>query len=138
MPAPIDPLKVQAVLRDLGVEPADLEALRRCPLAEGQRKLAELKERVHKNYKRAAFELHPDRTGNDPEKTERFKLLVTVRDDFEKFQLVPPQPRFVPMPVQQTVRVVSWVSASAAFRNAPTATTVTINVPFVFAYMYPR
>jgi hypothetical protein len=33
---------------------------------------------------------------------------------------------------------VSWVSASAAFRNAPTATTVTINVPFVFAYMYPR
>jgi hypothetical protein len=138
MPSPIDPLMVQAVLRDLGVEPTELEALRRCPLAEGQRKLAELKERVHKNYRRAAFELHPDRTGNDSVKTERFKLLATIRDDFEKLQLAPAQPRYVPMPVPQVIRIVSWASASSAFRNASTATTtVVINAPFVFTHMRP-
>jgi hypothetical protein len=31
--------------------------------------------KAKKNYKRLVFELHPDRTGNDPTKTELFKLL---------------------------------------------------------------
>jgi hypothetical protein len=150
MPAPIDPLKVQAVLRDLGVQPIELEALRGCTLEEGQRKLIELKERVRRNYKHLAFELHPDRTDSDPEKTEKFKLLGTIRDEFEKLQLqAMPQPVPVrrPMPNQgcvpmqtfrvQTFRVQSWAAHSIATTASGTTTTVVIN-PSAFVNMRPN
>ena len=145
MPAPIDPAKVQAILRDLGVSPVELEALRQCSLEEGRRKLDELKERVRKNYKRLAFELHPDRTGNDSEKTEKFKLLGAIRDDFEKLQLnAQPRPMSIPVGVPMSVRivpqsfrVVSWAAHStAAARATGTTTTVIIN-PFGFVNMRP-
>jgi hypothetical protein len=143
MAAPIDPAKVRAILADLGVQPAEMEAIRRCPLEEGKRRLDELKERVHKNYKRLAFELHPDRTGNDPEKTERFKLVGAIREDFDKLQLRAP-PQFMPMPMRVPVgvvmhvpvQVVSWHARSTVTFNQ-TSTTV-INSPFVVANMRPN
>jgi hypothetical protein len=145
MPAPIDPIKLQEALRALGIFPADLEALRRIPLEEARRCLDVLKERVRKNYKQLAFELHPDRTGNDPTKTERFMLLGSVKDEFEKLQLQQQQPQLrqqivmrvvPPMPQVRVMRVVTWSSAGSAHINATTGT-VSIGVPFRVATMKP-
>ena len=141
MAAPIDPRLALAILADLGVQPAEMDALRRCNLDEGKRRLEELKERVHKNYKRLAFELHPDRTGNDPEKTEKFKLVGAIREDFSKLQLQA-QPRMMPMPMRVPVGVVNHVSSPVVSWHArSTASTGTVNVsvnaPFIYATMRP-
>lgn len=147
MPAPIDPVTLQGVLRDLGVFPADLDALRRCPIEAGRQRLEELKELVRKNFKKLALQLHPDVTGGDPVKTERFKLVNTVKDDFEKLRLEirPQQQRFpVPRPVpnMRVVRVVTWTAASAAYTTASASTTTTttstgFGIPFRVAVMRP-
>lgn len=142
MAAPIDPRLALAILADLGVQPAEMDALRRSPIEEGKRKLEELKERVHKNYKRLAFELHPDRTGNDPEKTERFKLVGAIREDFSKLQLQA-QPRMMPMPMRVPVGVVIHVSSPVvSWQARSTASTtgtanVSVNAPFIYATMRP-
>lgn len=141
MPTPIDPVKLHRVMQVLGIMPNELQGLQRLPIQEGQRRFAEIKERVHKNYKKAAFELHPDRTGNDPEKTELFKLIGTVKDDFDKLQLErrpvlrPPPP---PMPMQvQVVRVVSWASVGSTYNRTTATNTVAVGVPLRVATLRP-
>ena len=133
-------------MTELGIMPNELQSIQGLPLLEGQRRLEEIKERVHKNYKRLAFELHPDRTGNDPAKTEHFKLVGAVKDDFDKLKLearqVHHQPPPPPMNMQQVrvVRVVSWASArpgGPATTATTSGTTVHINVPFRVATMRP-
>jgi hypothetical protein len=100
---------VVEILGLLGVNyPSDLQAIERMPFEQGTKVLADLKERVRKGYKRLAFELHPDRTGNDPEKTERFKLLAQIRDRIEKITIQqrqpPPQIQIrPPQPGQQVI-----------------------------------
>jgi len=89
------PTLAAEMLRSLGVQyPADFRAVEQMPFEQGVKALDELKERIRKNYRKLAFELHPDRTGNDPEKTERFKALAQLWGQVEKMQLrrAPPQP----------------------------------------------
>jgi hypothetical protein len=119
--------------------PQELDALRRCALEEGKRKLEELKERVRKNYKRLVFELHPDRTGNDPVKTERFVLFGRIKDEFEKLQLQPrPVTQIRPPPNVTVVRVVTWTRASHAYNTSNTSTTTeSVGVPFRVSTMRP-
>jgi hypothetical protein len=118
-----------------------MHALLRMPPDAAAVKLDELKERVRKNFRRLALELHPDRTGGDPVKTERFKLLVSVKDEFEKLQLAPSpaHPQIVRPPTAppvRVVRVVSWVASGSAYtKSAPTATVV--GAPFNVATMKP-
>jgi hypothetical protein len=94
----MDQALVVSMLCALGVNyPADLQAIERMPFELGGKALEELKERARKSYRKLAFELHPDRTGNDPEKTERFRTLATVYEKIEKMTLrrapqMPPQP----------------------------------------------
>lgn len=92
----MDQAEVLRALAKLGVVPADLHRVRLLPYPEAVRFLDELKGRVRQSWKRLAFELHPDRTGSDPEKTVEFTLLNRVRSDFEKVTVSPPP---VPMPV---------------------------------------
>lgn len=146
MPVPIDPVKLQAALADLGVFPADLDALRRMPLEKGRERLVELKELVGRNFKKAALQLHPDVTGGDAIKEAKFKFLSTVKDDFLKLRLENrpvmqmPMPMPVPHPTAgvRVVRVVTWTAASAAHYGATNSTTSTISgVPFRVAVMRP-
>lgn len=89
-----DPRAIEA-LRELGVNvPEDLNNIQRAGSFEkAQQALADLKERVRKNYRRLAFELHPDRTGGDSARTEHFMLLSRIKEEFEALRLRPPIPR---------------------------------------------
>jgi hypothetical protein len=84
-------------------------------LEEGNRVFDGLKQEAKKLFKKLALELHPDRTQNDPEKTERFKVLVQVMEAIEQLRLQPkPQPRMI------TVIVQSYGNATVT--NTSTAT----------------
>lgn len=129
MPAPIDQAKLFAALRELGIPPEDLQVLPRLPFPQAQEKLRIMRQIARKNYKRLAFELHPDRTGNDPVKTEKFKLLGQILTDFDKIE-VRPAPPPPPMPVRQPMPV-QWVQVGRPihFTTAASAATTT-GVPF--------
>jgi hypothetical protein len=104
----MDQAHVFEMLRALGVNyPADIRAIEQMPFEQGEKALEALKERVRKNFRQLAFELHPDRTGNDAAKTERFKALAQVRERLDKMTLrrapVVPPPQVVFIHVQQVV-----------------------------------
>lgn len=91
-------MQTDALLMLLGVNPQEVARLPSVPHEIGVRLLADLKERVRRNWRKLAFELHPDRTSNDPEKTATFRALLALKDKFE--QLTLPEVRPVrPAPV---------------------------------------
>jgi uncharacterized protein YeeX (DUF496 family) len=53
-------------------------------LEEAQVILLDVQKKIRANWKRVALELHPDRTGNDEEKTKIFKALSNVVDEVER------------------------------------------------------
>lgn len=81
-------LPEREALAELGITWAEFEA----PLAAGPRgpaMLAELQVRAKKRFKELALELHPDRTGGDPVKTEHFKHLAAAMDALDSLQVTP-------------------------------------------------
>jgi len=114
--------EIQQVLREMGVTQADFQAIQRAPtLAEAQRLLTVLKDKVKAGFKRLAFEYHPDRTGNDPVKTAKFKIAATLKDDVEKLQ-VKHQPPPQPVPFVQVVYVTHYYPQSTATTTSSTFT----------------
>lgn len=110
------------LLAQLGVRPEDLARVQRAPSFEAAKaQLEELKVRVRAAWKRAAFDLHPDRTGGDPEKTRLYTALNGVRQDFEGLEMRLPPP---PPPVLY-VRVP--FNASTAYTSSTSSTNV-VNV----------
>ena len=78
----------------LGIGPHDFLHLRRSPsLVEARARLQGLKDRAHRERKRLALELHPDRTGGDEAKTELFKRISAVVSELENSQVQAPPPR---------------------------------------------
>lgn len=91
--------RIDEGLRALGLTPDDFNTIQRQPTYETAcQALDALKERVRKSFKKLVFELHPDRTGNDPVKTELFKTVTRIREDVEKLRINPPPPPMVPFP----------------------------------------
>lgn len=76
--------------RLLGITEAELRDLSKLAFREAESLLQRLKMRAKKNYKRLAFELHPDRNGGDLEKTELYCLVTRVQQAFEKMESRPP------------------------------------------------
>ena len=62
-------------------------------LEAGQQLLDEIRARIKKSYKRAALELHPDRTGGDAAKSEIFTKLSALMTQIENWKVARPQPR---------------------------------------------
>lgn len=77
--------QLKAVMEMLGVSARELRAAR-----SNGRQLEALKRQVKRAYRHAAFELHPDRTGGDPARTDLFRLLS---ETVEEIQAIEPQPR---------------------------------------------
>lgn len=55
--------------------------------------LNDLKRRARLNYKRAALDLHPDRTGGDPAKTEMFHAVSELLSEVSDLSHKPTQRR---------------------------------------------
>lgn len=89
--------QLQRALLLLRIKQDDFTDIVNAPtMAEGQQRLAELKARVKKQFRTLAFDLHPDRTNNDPAKTDDFKLVSVVAEDLQEVELRPkPLPRQV-------------------------------------------
>jgi len=106
----------------LEIRPEDFRAVEQAPsFEECQLRLAALKERVNKRWKQLALTLHPDKTNNDPAKTEDFKLVSAAVDEFDKMQVGrAPPPR--PMPQHVTIRV-SFVRHGYSTTASTTSTT---------------
>lgn len=105
----------------LGLSQGDFQAIERAPSFEaGVQMLEQLKERAKKQFRRVALELHPDKTNNDPAKTDDFKLVAAVVDDIEKlkFGRAPPPP-----PRPMSVRIV--FVRGGGFGYSSTASTTT-------------
>lgn len=88
----MDETLFMARLEKMGVTPEDLGRLRTLPYAEAVRFLGELKGRAKRGWKKLAFQLHPDRTGNAPESTLEFRELTAAREMFEGMEVRPPPP----------------------------------------------
>lgn len=91
-------------------------------MEERLRLLDALKTKAKKGYARLAFELHPDKTGNDPEKTAQFRLLTEVRADIDALEAdrIPepvPEVRVAPVVVRPPVRRTGYFSQ--ALQQAP-------------------
>jgi hypothetical protein len=96
--------QISQAMQLLGLSQGDFQAVQRAPSFEvAQQRLTELKERAKKGFRKVALVLHPDRTNNDPDKTEAFKLVAAVVDDIEKLNFSAPQP---PPPQMRPMRVV--------------------------------
>lgn len=103
----------------LSLTPNDFRVIEQAPSFEaGQQMLAGLKERVKKQFRKVALELHPDRTNNDPAKTDDFKLVSAVVDDIERLAFSRPPPR------PQQMRVV-FVRMQVGYSGTGSTTTST-------------
>lgn len=116
--------QVARAMTILGVQPQDFRFIEQAPtLEEGQKRLTELKARVKTAYRRAAMELHPDKTNNDPAKTEDFHLVSAAAEEVAglNFRMRPPPP-----PQMHIVFHVGGVSFTSR-TSASTTTTSTVN-----------
>jgi hypothetical protein len=125
----------EELLAGLGILGVTLEQfqhpLRANSQDEGARRLADLKANVKRAFRKAALDLHPDRTGGDEEKAGRFKLASSVAEVVEALTLhvqrprpPPPVPRggVVIINMQPGVHV-RWTTGSASTGSATTTTT---------------
>lgn len=86
--------QIRRAMQLLGFQQGDFRAVQTAPSFEaGQKALEELKTRAKKQFRKVAMDLHPDRTNNDPAKTEDFKLVSVVVEELDKLALRRPQPR---------------------------------------------
>lgn len=100
MIVPLSLFDLRRAYEALGVTVEELEAIERAPFRQGEELLKRMKIRVSKAYKRLASQLHPDRTGGDPEKTELFTLVTRVAKELSRRTARPDPPQLQLAPVK--------------------------------------
>jgi hypothetical protein len=79
------------LLLEMGITVESLREVDQAPsLAVASSKLEALKLRFKREFNRLALSLHPDQTGGDPKKTEKFKRLCQLKVEFETLQAKEP------------------------------------------------
>lgn len=92
--------EAERVCMEMGVDLATPAVGLKAAMASGNREIAQkvlddFKAKVNKVWRKVALELHPDRTGNDPEKTEKFKRYAQAMETIKALDLPsipPPRP----------------------------------------------
>lgn len=80
-------------LDQLGLTTEKFEQVRRArSVPEAEQLLLRLKAQAKRCYRQATRKLHPDLTGNDPKKTELFRILTEVMEKVDNLK-IQPQPR---------------------------------------------
>lgn len=122
----LPPDEVRTLMLDLGVDLAQLmPRLRFSPIDQAKQLLVDAKATVKKRWRKVALELHPDRTGGDPAKEERFKKFNVLVEEFLALEVSAPPP---PPPVMARPFVVATSSATGSATTTGWASGVT----FVF------
>jgi len=108
--------EVVKAFQHLGITEADVMGIRSAPsLVEANKRLQALRDRVKKQWRKLAFELHPDRTEGDEDKEKLFKLLSGVVDKLDDTKVLPPmRPR--PRPRRRVVwqQPIMWTDSTNA------------------------
>lgn len=97
--------KLTYLLRMLDVSTQEVERLWQLPHADALTQMNLLKDKVHKNWRKMALQLHPDRTNGDPEKTELFQELTQIKDFIEGFKLPEPVQNNGPVQAYSAIQV---------------------------------
>lgn len=77
----------------LQLNPHEVDVLQRLPFPQAAERLKAIQERVKARYKKLAFELHPDRTGGDDDKTKLFSEVTELNKRIQELQVRPPPPQ---------------------------------------------
>jgi len=126
------------------VSQQDFDTIRRVPFPQAQTLLQELKAKARRNYKRLAFELHPDRTQGDEAKAQLFVLLGQVLTELDKTTMHPPPPPtpVVPFINFTAVGASTWQAWQAhgvpTSSSTPTRDTFSVAQVIRIAKMRPR
>lgn len=127
MPTRMDRGQALKALQALGISPRDLDSIRMASYPQAKQMLVQLKELAKKRYRKLALQLHPDRTGGDPEKTEMFKVVGLVLEDLNKLEVQRPvaRPSFTSATVSNTTNAtfsgtVTWVNVQYASTQTTT------------------
>ncbi len=103
--------------------------------------MQELKDGAKKAYRKLIFELHPDRTGNDPEKTAQMTFLGQVMADIDRLEVRPPAPVMPRVQIQVQVpfgRRPGVTTAGQVHVNTSSNTTTTTGPqPIYVVFMRP-
>jgi hypothetical protein len=116
----MDQVTLLRALGMLGIQMQDLDNLRRIQFQQAVEILQKLKDQTKTKYKKLAFELHPDRTGGDEEKTKLFSDVTAAHKWFQDLRLQPPAPQQIPIRI--SLRTVHYPRAYP-FGGSVTATT---------------
>lgn len=77
-----------AALAALGLSLDVLRWVEEAPTSkEGLKRLRLVQDLARRNYRSACKDLHPDRTGNDPTRTELFKVVVELNRRIQNMKL---------------------------------------------------
>jgi hypothetical protein len=125
MPTTIPPDDAKRALDALGVTQTELDLVRQASFEQAKTLLKNLKIKAHRQYKKLALELHPDRTQGDQAKAEFFVLLGRVLEEFDKVTVQA-------APVMPQIRVtygpnVTWVTPHTWQQVSTTAATTTVS-----------
>lgn len=102
----------------LGLQQADFRAVEQAPSFEvAAQRLNELKARTKKQFRKVALELHPDRTNNDPVKTEDFKLVSAAVEDIERISMQQVRPQRQVRVIHITINGSTSTSASTSWHG---------------------
>jgi len=136
----MDPKPIESLLLQMGFCPEDFNSIRRARTREeATQKLEALKARFKVALRKKIPELHPDRTGEDPNKTTQFRLLLDFARELEGTQIPQVVAQRVVIhevtfhnPIHQARRASGWAGLPDEIR-----TTVTTSAASTVAGMRP-
>lgn len=129
---------LESLLLQIGFAPEDFNRVRRAHTrAEAVELLASLKDRFKPAFKRKIFELHPDRTHGDPEKSKQLQILINFARDLDELKVPEENPKVIihevifHNPIQRPRRSGPW-----GYSNTQVKSTM-LNVARILAGMRP-
>jgi len=117
-------------------------------MEEGARRLEQMRERFHTWFKRLSLEYHPDRTGNDPKLTEKFRVLVEMKKELGEVPVpegevplkvvplnLPKKPQVVQSQEVPKMTISYYVKTQVQSMGPPRATSPGMSVPTIAHYV---
>lgn len=86
--------QVVEAMKLLGFTPEDFAAVHLAPPMAGAAMVTAIKRQAKRAYRKLALEYHPDLTGDDPAKTELFKVVTEVLSEINDLRYTPSERKY--------------------------------------------